>query len=46
PVVAAVGLAVGSGLTLRCVTRFGGVTGDVFGAAIEVSLAAMLLAAT
>jgi adenosylcobinamide-GDP ribazoletransferase len=45
-VVAVVGLLIGVALTHRCVTRFGGVTGDVFGAAIEVTLAAMLVAAS
>lgn len=46
PAVAAIGLAAGSAVTYRCVRRLGGVTGDVFGAAIEISLAAMLLGAT
>jgi len=46
PVVAVAGLLVGAALTYRCVARFGGVTGDVFGAAIEVTLAAMLVAAS
>ena len=45
-VVAGAGLLVGAALTYRCVARFGGVTGDVFGAAIEVTLAAMLVAAS
>jgi len=45
-VVAGAGLLVGAALTHRCVHRFGGVTGDVFGAAIEVTLAAMLVAAS
>lgn len=44
--VAAVGLAVAAVVVWRCVRRFGGVTGDVFGASIELSLAAMLVAAS
>lgn len=46
PVALLAGVAVSGLLLLRCVGRFGGVTGDVFGAGIELSLAAMLLAAT
>lgn len=46
PLVAVVGLAAGAALTYRCVRRFGGVTGDVFGAAVEVTLAALLLGAS
>lgn len=44
----AVGLAavVVAALVRRTVRRFGGVTGDVFGAAIELSLAALLTALT
>jgi adenosylcobinamide-GDP ribazoletransferase len=46
PATAAVGLLAGAVLIHRCVRRLGGVTGDVFGAAVEVTLAAMLLATT
>ncbi|MDN5894961.1 MAG: adenosylcobinamide-GDP ribazoletransferase [Nocardioides sp.] len=46
PVALLAGIAVVGLLLARCVSRFGGVTGDVFGTGIELSLAAMLLAAT
>lgn len=41
-----IGLAVAGLVTWRCVRRLGGVTGDVMGAAVELSLAAMLLTAS
>ena len=44
PVAVALAALVVAVLVRRCVRRFGGVTGDVFGAAIELSLATMLLA--
>lgn len=43
-VAVAVALAVVVVLVLRAVRRFGGVTGDVLGAAVEVALAALLVA--
>lgn len=44
PVAAGVALAVVALLLVRAVRRFGGVTGDVFGAAVECALAALLVA--
>lgn len=46
PAIVVAGLTAGGLITYRCVRRFGGVTGDVFGAAIEITLATMLLGAT
>ena len=45
PVTVAAALLAVVALTRRAVTRFGGVTGDVFGAAVEVALAVLLLGA-
>ena len=33
-------------LVLRCVRRLGGITGDVLGAAVEISFAVLVLAAS
>jgi adenosylcobinamide-GDP ribazoletransferase len=41
---AAAGLAAGSGVRFVAVRRLGGVTGDVFGAIVEISTAAVLVA--
>ncbi|MCW2782731.1 MAG: adenosylcobinamide-GDP ribazoletransferase [Marmoricola sp.] len=46
PVAMLAGAFVVALLLIRCVRRFGGVTGDVFGAGIELCLAVMLLAST
>ncbi len=46
PVCAALALLATAWLVRRAVTRLGGVAGDVFGAAVEVSLALLLTAAT
>ncbi|UMG92800.1 adenosylcobinamide-GDP ribazoletransferase [Nocardioides sp. TF02-7] len=43
PLAVAVAAAVVVGLTWRAVRRFGGVTGDVFGAGVELALASLLL---
>lgn len=43
PVTVVVAGAVVALLTMHCVRRFGGVTGDVFGASIEVALAVLLV---
>ena len=43
PVTVAVAGLVVAGLTLHTVRRFGGVTGDVFGAGIEIALAVLLI---
>jgi adenosylcobinamide-GDP ribazoletransferase len=43
-VAAAAGLAAGSAVQRTAVRRLGGVTGDVFGAVMEISTAAVLVA--
>jgi adenosylcobinamide-GDP ribazoletransferase len=45
PVVVVAGLLGGAALLHRCLHRFGGVTGDVFGAVVETALAAAQFAA-
>lgn len=46
PATTAAALLVVAAVLTRCVRRFGGVTGDVYGATIELALAAMLVVAT